>query len=103
MSFEECLRKEDKGGLSVAGLSLGIKNLRGKIRSNGLVSKTRRIRPVSSSTPNSKPNLQAGPQQGQYQNARKQRRCWSPELHRRFVSALQQLGGPQGENLELSF
>ncbi|OIT33326.1 PREDICTED: myb family transcription factor EFM-like isoform X2 [Nicotiana attenuata] len=27
---------------------------------------------------------------------RKQRRCWSPELHRRFVDALHQLGGPQG-------
>uniref|UniRef100_A0A7N1A3J3 HTH myb-type domain-containing protein n=1 Tax=Kalanchoe fedtschenkoi TaxID=63787 RepID=A0A7N1A3J3_KALFE len=25
---------------------------------------------------------------------RKQRRCWSPELHRRFIHALQQLGGP---------
>ncbi|KAG2305014.1 hypothetical protein Bca4012_064085 [Brassica carinata] len=25
---------------------------------------------------------------------RKQRRCWTPELHRRFVDALQQLGGP---------
>lgn len=30
------------------------------------------------------------------QNPRKQRRCWSPELHRRFVDALQQLGGAQG-------
>ena len=29
---------------------------------------------------------------------RKQRRCWSPELHRRFENALQQLGGSQGEN-----
>ncbi|KAL2927579.1 Transcription factor HHO5 [Bienertia sinuspersici] len=28
-------------------------------------------------------------------SARKQRRCWSPELHRRFVDALTQLGGPQ--------
>ncbi|KAI5066790.1 hypothetical protein GOP47_0017318 [Adiantum capillus-veneris] len=27
--------------------------------------------------------------------ARKARRCWSPELHRRFVNALQQLGGSQ--------
>ncbi|KAL4375866.1 hypothetical protein GQ457_02G014690 [Hibiscus cannabinus] len=27
------------------------------------------------------------------QNSRKQRRCWSPELHRQFVEALQQLGG----------
>lgn len=26
---------------------------------------------------------------------RKPRRCWSPELHRRFVKALQQLGGSQ--------
>ncbi|XP_057504308.1 uncharacterized protein LOC130787855 [Actinidia eriantha] len=30
MSFDECLRKEDKRGLSVAGLSLEIKNPRGK-------------------------------------------------------------------------
>ncbi|VFQ65804.1 unnamed protein product [Cuscuta campestris] len=28
-------------------------------------------------------------------SSRKQRRCWSPELHRTFVDALQQLGGPQ--------
>ena len=27
---------------------------------------------------------------------RKARRCWSPELHRRFVSALQELGGAEG-------
>ncbi|KAL6894144.1 hypothetical protein ACP4OV_008242 [Aristida adscensionis] len=29
------------------------------------------------------------------QQARKARRCWSPELHRQFVDALHQLGGPQ--------
>ena len=28
---------------------------------------------------------------------RKARRCWSPDLHRRFVNALQMLGGSQGE------
>ncbi|KAJ6409654.1 hypothetical protein OIU84_009201 [Salix udensis] len=39
-------------------------------------------------------NLRNGPQ-SQQQTARKQRRCWSPELHRRFVNALQQLGGSQ--------
>ncbi|GLT66212.1 hypothetical protein SLA2020_385920 [Shorea laevis] len=33
--------------------------------------------------------------QQQPQNSRKQRRCWSPDLHRRFVDALQQLGGSQ--------
>ncbi|XP_057975583.1 transcription factor HHO5-like isoform X2 [Malania oleifera] len=33
----------------------------------------------------------------QQQNTfRKHRRCWSPELHRRFVDALQRLGGWQG-------
>ncbi|KAG8081330.1 hypothetical protein GUJ93_ZPchr0007g5090 [Zizania palustris] len=31
----------------------------------------------------------------QQQQARKARRCWSPELHRKFISALQHLGGPQ--------
>ncbi|CAH8358892.1 unnamed protein product [Eruca vesicaria subsp. sativa] len=32
-------------------------------------------------------------QQTQSQTHRKQRRCWSPELHRRFLHALQELGG----------
>ncbi|GFY90000.1 myb-like transcription factor family protein [Actinidia rufa] len=84
-----------RGDYQWLGFPLGLRIQGEKVSSNGLVSKTRGIRPVSSSTPNSKPNLQAGPPQPQYQNARKQRRCWSPELHRRFVSALQQLGGPQ--------
>lgn len=30
------------------------------------------------------------------QSLRKQRRSWSPELHRRFIDALQKLGGFQG-------
>ncbi|XP_064941534.1 transcription factor HHO2 isoform X2 [Musa acuminata AAA Group] len=34
-------------------------------------------------------------QQQQQQPPRKARRCWSPELHRRFVLALEQLGGAQ--------
>lgn len=33
--------------------------------------------------------------QEQQQNLRKQRRCWSPDLHRRFVDALHKLGGSQ--------
>ncbi|CAN6449416.1 unnamed protein product [Victoria cruziana] len=37
--------------------------------------------------------VQSGTQSQQPQ--RKARRCWSPELHRRFVNALQQLGGAQ--------
>lgn len=44
--------------------------------------------------------LQKSPQQAQQHRLqqhqlRKQRRCWSPELHRRFVEALEQLGGAQ--------
>ncbi|CAO2140852.1 unnamed protein product [Urochloa humidicola] len=34
-------------------------------------------------------------QQQQQQQARKVRRTWSPELHRQFIAALNQLGGPQ--------
>uniref|UniRef100_A0ACD5XCF9 Uncharacterized protein n=2 Tax=Avena sativa TaxID=4498 RepID=A0ACD5XCF9_AVESA len=33
--------------------------------------------------------------QTQEQQSRKTRRCWSTELHRQFVAALSQLGGPQ--------
>ncbi|NP_001358779.1 uncharacterized protein LOC100282329 [Zea mays] len=39
--------------------------------------------------------LQSQQQQQQQQQARKARRCWSTELHRKFVAALDQLGGPQ--------
>ncbi|RZC24835.1 Myb family transcription factor EFM isoform B [Glycine soja] len=46
----------------------------------------------SSSPPMVQPSLRATSLQ---QTARKQRRCWSPELHRRFVNALQKLGGSQ--------
>lgn len=38
---------------------------------------------------------------GSGQAQRKARRCWSPELHRRFVSALQQLGGSQSKQQSL--
>lgn len=34
------------------------------------------------------------------QTHRKPRRCWSPDLHRRFVNALQMLGGSQGRDLQ---
>jgi hypothetical protein len=45
-------------------------------------------------------SLQRQPQQQhrqQQQQARKSRRCWSPLLHNKFIGALSQLGGPQGE------
>jgi len=101
MPFKACSgfpvgNKEEKEELPVDGLSLltpGIKNLREESGANGLRTGSSRV--VSSSAPNA--NIRNGTlQQQQQQSARKQRRCWSPELHRRFVSALQQLGGSQG-------
>ncbi|XP_057996894.1 transcription factor HRS1 isoform X2 [Hevea brasiliensis] len=92
-------RKEDNNTseeLPVPGLSLltpGIKNLRAESGSTG--SRISCSRAVSCSAPNPQSNLRNGPQPSQQQTARKQRRCWSPELHRRFVNALQQLGGSQ--------
>lgn len=93
-------RKEDNDTseeLPVPGLSLltpGIKNLRAESGSTRISCS----RAVSSSAPNPQPNLRNG-QPSQQQTARKQRRCWSPELHRRFVNALQQLGGSQGKQM----
>ncbi|XP_030523365.1 transcription factor HHO2 [Rhodamnia argentea] len=40
-------------------------------------------------------NAQSSSRCGNQQTAKKRRRSWSPELHRRFVNALQQLGGAQ--------
>ncbi|KAE8008969.1 hypothetical protein FH972_005427 [Carpinus fangiana] len=102
MPFKSCsafpvASKEEKEELSVDGLSLltpGIKNLREESGANG--SRIGSSKVVSSSAPNA--NIRNGAQQSQQQqqqSSRKQRRCWSPELHRRFVSALQQLGGSQ--------
>ncbi|XP_006650642.1 transcription factor NIGTH1-like [Oryza brachyantha] len=45
--------------------------------------------------PSPVPAVSLQTQAQQQQQARKSRRCWSPELHRQFVAALQQLGGPQ--------
>ncbi|KAG7594621.1 Homeobox-like domain superfamily [Arabidopsis thaliana x Arabidopsis arenosa] len=71
------------------GLGLGL----GSIRRKGIVAS------CGGFTSNSKPQPPppAVPQQPaflQQQALRKQRRCWNPELHRRFLDALQQLGGP---------
>ncbi|KAG2705486.1 hypothetical protein I3843_05G049000 [Carya illinoinensis] len=86
--------KEEREEFPVHGLSLltpGIKNPREESNSNG--SRNGCSRSVSSSAPTA--NIRSVTQHQQQQAARKQRRCWSPELHRRFVNALQQLGGSQ--------
>ncbi|CAL4927505.1 unnamed protein product [Urochloa decumbens] len=50
---------------------------------------------MSPSGPGLNLHAQTQQQQQQQQQSRKARRCWSPELHRQFVAALHQLGGPQ--------
>lgn len=50
--------------------------------------------PAAAPSANSSAITDAGAQQ-QQPVQRKARRCWSPELHRRFVAALHRLGGPQ--------
>ncbi|KAK5774556.1 transcription factor HHO6-like [Gossypium arboreum] len=106
MNLGFAVRKEEKEEIPVHGLTLltpGIKNLKEESCSTG--SRTSCSRAVSSSAPNAQSTFRSVPQplshhqqqqqQQQQQTARKQRRCWSPELHRRFVNALQQLGGSQ--------
>ncbi|CAH9057660.1 unnamed protein product [Cuscuta europaea] len=67
-------RHEELPGVVPPGLSL-----------SGLNSKASKVEVPSSAATSS--SLQ--------QAFRKQRRCWSAELHKRFVSVLHQLGGPQ--------
>ncbi|KAL3336702.1 hypothetical protein AABB24_029389 [Solanum stoloniferum] len=48
---------------------------------------------VSAATCSSTVENDGGSKKEDKDGQRKQRRCWSPELHRRFLHALQQLGG----------
>ncbi|GMI83636.1 EARLY FLOWERING MYB PROTEIN, HRS1 HOMOLOG4 [Hibiscus trionum] len=107
MPFEANLgfavRKEEKKEMPVPGLTLltpGIKNLKEESGSTG--SRTNCSRAVPCSATSARSNFRSVPlavlsnqHQQQEQTGRKQRRCWSPELHRRFINALQQLGGSQ--------
>lgn len=84
------VRKEDKE-LPVHGLSL-VTPVFKKSREESSSTHSK----LSCSRVDVQTNLKSGPHlalQQHQQITRKQRRCWSPELHRRFVSALQQLGG----------
>ncbi|KAK6159388.1 hypothetical protein DH2020_006702 [Rehmannia glutinosa] len=87
--------KEERDELPAPGLSLctpAIKNaMEGIDNSIGFSLKSSSCRSGSSSATNVQSTFKAGHQQ----TARKQRRCWSPELHRQFINALQQLGGAQ--------
>ncbi|CAH9116085.1 unnamed protein product [Cuscuta epithymum] len=80
-------RHEELPGVVPPGLSLstpGIKDRLEDIVIDGNSKASEVVVPSSAATSSS---LQ--------QAFRKQRRCWSAELHKRFVSVLHQLGGPQ--------
>ncbi|KAL1534692.1 transcription factor HHO2-like [Salvia divinorum] len=90
LSVMEVGRKE-MDELPVPGLSLctpGINNSREVINPIGSCNS----RTSSHATSNLQPGCKAS---GQMQTSRKQRRCWSPELHRQFINTLQHLGGPE--------
>ncbi|XP_020232871.1 transcription factor HHO6 [Cajanus cajan] len=81
--------KEDKEDCVVNGLSLQTPGTAVNNTMEGSDSRSISCRVVSS-TPSPPP-----PPPPQLQSARKQRRCWSPELHNCFVKALQELGGSE--------
>ncbi|KAH6767123.1 hypothetical protein C2S52_018106 [Perilla frutescens var. hirtella] len=84
-------RDEFPGAPSLSLRTPEIKNSTEEIFRSGFSSKSSSSRTGSSCGTNSQSSFKVDSQQ----TGRKQRRCWSPELHRRFVSALQQLGGAQ--------
>lgn len=94
------VKKQEKIESPICALSLvtpSLKNPREELGSCVLRSCENRAASTSAADGQSNPRTVLPPHQ---QLSRKQRRCWSPELHRRFVNALQQLGGSQGENYQ---
>ncbi|XP_021731712.1 transcription factor HHO6-like [Chenopodium quinoa] len=93
-NFPELRRKVDKEDVSVSGLTLVVPGMINHPEEDSI---SRVFNPKLGSTrvSNSSPPASIGRPSHQQPSARKQRRCWSPELHRRFVDALTQLGGPQ--------
>ncbi|XP_068657418.1 myb family transcription factor EFM-like isoform X2 [Aristolochia californica] len=84
-------RKEERDVSAVPDLSLlspGVKSVSTESGGSGASSKS-----GNKANPSVSSNFQSNIQP--LQQPRKARRCWSPELHRRFVNSLQQLGGAQ--------
>uniref|UniRef100_A0A0E0JET1 HTH myb-type domain-containing protein n=1 Tax=Oryza punctata TaxID=4537 RepID=A0A0E0JET1_ORYPU len=81
---------EKADAITVAGV--GEVDKKPYVHDNGLVARSREAQ-NGGKPPSTPPDGQAVPPPPQ--THRKARRCWSPELHRRFVNALQILGGAQ--------
>ncbi|XP_022135634.1 transcription factor HHO6 [Momordica charantia] len=90
------VKKQEKIESPICALSLVTPSLKNPTDELGsCVLRSSGNRATSTSAPDVQSNLRTVLPLQQQQPARKQRRCWSPELHRRFVNALQQLGGSQ--------
>ncbi|KAI3922100.1 hypothetical protein MKX01_005789 [Papaver californicum] len=90
VTMPRTIRKEDKEVAQPTTPSLSLSPPSSEEQLN---SHSRKIQSSATTTTTNPPvYLQNGTPQPP---SRKHRRCWSPDLHRRFVSALQQLGGSQ--------
>ncbi|XP_065876126.1 transcription factor HHO5 [Euphorbia lathyris] len=93
--FEGSEREEKEVVSQVTGLSLRIPLPELGVSCN-LIPKTNVTNQIKiQNTPHQQQQQQYRYRQPPESPNKKQRRCWSPELHRRFVDALQQLGGSQ--------
>lgn len=99
---ENPIQKDNSGGVFMAinGNLCGVS----KVPSFSLVTPVTEVSQSNSKSSSGSSSLrveiqnQPQPPQPLQQNPRKQRRCWSPELHRRFVDALHHLGGVEGRS-----
>lgn len=88
-------KTRNNAAMAVPGLLLGTP-AREYMVIGGLSSMDCGSRAAASSTASSSVRPHPHHHQQQQQTSRKQRRCWSQELQKLFVNALQQLGGPHG-------
>lgn len=94
-TFPELRRKVDKEDVNASGLTLLVPGMI-KHPEEESISRVYTPKLGGGRSSNSASPASSGRPSNQQTSSRKQRRCWSPELHRRFVDALTQLGGPQG-------
>ncbi|KMT00562.1 hypothetical protein BVRB_9g218600 [Beta vulgaris subsp. vulgaris] len=93
-TFPELRRKVDKEDVNASGLTLLVPGMI-KHPEEESISRVYTPKLGGGRSSNSASPASSGRPSNQQTSSRKQRRCWSPELHRRFVDALTQLGGPQ--------
>ena len=98
-TFPMLAKKEDLEESPIPRLSLlipGINTLSKGLVSSVMCSKSSTSRAVSYFSPKAQSISTTSLEPLKQQTGRKRRRCWSQDLHIRFVTALQQLGGSQG-------